>query len=444
MQGFYSTCRFLDLLTTIDILSPVGVTIGVIGKITPSQLPLNDMMLTNTVIRAAKPKEKPYKLTDGRGLYLLVNTSGSRWWRFKYYFQGREKLLSLGVYPDISLKDARERCDDARKSVAKQIDPSAQRKAERASDANSFRAVAAEWLEMKSKEIVPKTLQKTRWLLDDLVLPQIGEKPIAKIVASELLTMLKRIEARGKHETCQRAKQLCGQVFRYAIITDRAERDPTQDLRGALVTPKTKHHAAITEPARIGQLLRAMNDYQGHVPTQFALKLAPLFFVRPGELRAAEWTELNLANAEWRIPAHRMKMREEHVVPLARQAIDLLTELQAWTGKGTYLFPSPISNKRPLSENSITAALRRMGYSGQEMTWHGFRSMASTRLNEAGWHPDLIELQLAHMERNDIRDAYNRATRLPERRKMMQAWADYLESLTVGAEVISIDSARVA
>jgi integrase len=391
-------------------------------------------MLTDTLIRAAKPREKAYKLADARGLYLLVNPNGSRWWRWKYYFEGREKLLSFGVYPDITLKDARDRCDETRRLVAKKIDPSALRKAEKFALANTFAALALEWLEKRKMEkAAAKTMVKYNWMLESFVLPQIGRRPIANIAAADLLSMLRRIEARGKYETCGRVKHLCGQIFLHAIPTGRALRDPTQDLRGALITPKTRHHAAITDPARIGELMRAIDGYQGHVATQFALKLAPLLFVRPGELRGAEWSEINLELAEWRIPAGRTKMKKvEHVVPLSRQAIKLLTELQTWSGQSNYLFPSPRSNKRPISENSVTAALRRMGYSGDQMTWHGFRTLASTRLNEAGFAPDVIELQLAHKDQNEVRDAYNRASRLTDRMEMMQSWADYLDRLRAG------------
>jgi integrase len=259
------------------------------------------------------------------------------------------------------------------------------------------------------------------------------QPPIAEIMPLEFFNVFRRLEARGKHETAHRTKQRCGQVFRYAVATGRATRDSTQDLRGAPAPVVTTHHAAITEPCRIGELLRALHSYVGLPVTEAALKLAPLVFVRPGELRKAEWTEFDLDAGEWRIPAQRMKMRQQHVVPLATQSVAILRDLHPLTCRRRYVFPSPQSRDRPMSENAITAALRRMGYSGQEMTWHGFRAIASTCLNELGWNPDLIELQLAHIERNEVRAAYNRAQRLPERRAMMQAWADYMDKLRDGS-----------
>ena len=275
-----------------------------------------------------------------------------------------------------------------------------------------------------------------------MIFPKLGKRPIAKITAPDLLGALRRIEARGAHETTHRAKQRCGQIFRYAIATGRAERDITTDLRGALAPVVSKNRAALTDPADVGELLRAIEGYHGSPRIALALKLAARTFVRPGELRYAEWGEIDLDGAEWRIPGERMKMRELHIVPLARQVIELLRELYSITGRSKYLFPSLQTSLRPISENTVNVALRRLGYSKDEMTGHGFRAMASTLLNEQGWHPDLIELQLAHAERNKVRAAYNRAQRLPERRNMMQAWADYLEALTTGAKIIPINSAR--
>src|SRR6266404_9744065 len=387
--------------------------------------------LTHTALRAAKPTEKPYKLSDGGGLYLLVNPSGALWWRLKYQFEGREKLLSLGVYPHVSLQQARGLRDEAKKAVANRVDPSAKRQAEKSSTANSFEAVAREWLALQEKKLAPTTYAKAVWTLETLVCPYIGTRPIAKLGAIDVLKVLKRIEGRGIHETAHRTRQRCAQVFRYAVQTGRAERDPTVDLKGALAPVVKEHHAAITEPARIGELLRAIDGYAGHVVTAYALKLAPLLFVRPGELRHAEWTEFDLDGHEphWRIPAEKMKMGEQHVVPLSKQALVLLRESQSVTGRGSFVFPSLRSGSRPMSENTVNAALRRLGYTSDEMTGHGFRSLASTNLNEQGYHPDLIVLQLAHAERNKVRASYNKAQRLPERRKMMQAWADYLDQL---------------
>jgi integrase len=385
--------------------------------------------LSESRVRSARPADKAYKLYDERGLYLKVETSGSRLWRFKYRFAGKERLLALGAYPDVSLKRAREKRDDARRLVVDGVDPCAQKQDVKAADAVTFAGVAAEWLELHRRRFAPATYEKAVWTFNHLVNPFIGSRPVASITAPELLAVLRRLERRGKHETAHRTKQRCGQVFRYAIATGRATRDVSADLRGALAPVVTKNHAAIIEPRKIGALLRAIESYIGHPPTQAALKLAPLVFLRPGELRKGEWTEVDLNCAEWRIPASRMKLRQQHVVPLATQSIAILRELHAITGRGRYVFPSPRSADRPMSENSVTAALRRMGYSGEEMTWHGFRSLASTSLNEQGWHPDLIELQLAHTERNAVRAAYNRAQRLGERRKMMQHWADYLDGL---------------
>jgi integrase len=395
--------------------------------------------LTHPVLRAAKPHEKPYKLGDGGGLYLLVTPNGALWWRLKYQFEGREKLLSLGVYPRVSLQEARAMRDEAKKAIAKGINPSAQRQSEKFSTANTFEAVGREWLSLQEKKLAPATYAKAASTLETLVYPYIGSRPIAKLGATDVLKVLKRIEERGFHETAHRARQRCSQVFRYAVQTERAIHDVTADLRGALAPVVSEHHAAITEPAQIGELLRAIDGYTGHIVTAFALKLAPLLFVRPGELRHAEWAEFDSEGqeAQWRIPAEKMKMGEQHIVPLSKQALALLRELLLRTGYSPYLFPSILSRSRPMSDNTVNAALRRLGYTSDEMTGHGFRSLASTCLNEQGYHPDLIELQLAHAERNRVRAAYNKAQRLPERRKMMQAWADYLDGLRSSANVVS-------
>ena len=387
------------------------------------------MSLSEVTIRAAKPKDRQYKVYDEKGLYLLVKPSGGRLWRFKYVYGGIEKLLSLGAYPDVPLKVARERRDEARRQVAAHVDPSVQRRAEKSSRANTFAALADEWLESKRKSLSESTWNRDHDQLVKLVGPYLGNRPIAEIEAPELLTVLKRLEKRGILDTVHRVRAVCGRVFRYAIATGRATRDISADLKGALSPKGTQSYAAITDPARVGQLLRAIEDYDGQATTRAALKLAPYVFVRPGELRAAEWSEFDLERSEWRIPAERMKMGEMHVVPLAGQALEILRELHARTGEGRYVFPAIGKRERPLSENTLNAALRRLGYAKEEMTAHGFRSIASTLLNEQGWHPDLIELQLAHKERNKVRAAYNRAQRLEERRKMMQAWADHLDGL---------------
>lgn len=400
-------------------------------------------MLTESTIRAAKPKETAYRLSDARGLCLSIAPTGARLWRLRYRFGGVEKLLSLGSYPDVSLKRAREKCDEARRLLADGVDPSAKRKAEKLSQADTFAAIANEWLDLQRKKFAPKTLEKAEWTFKNLLNPYIGSQPIKTITAPDLLAVLRRLESRGKHETAHRTKQRASQVFRYAIATGRAERDPAADLRGALAPIVVKNHAAITDPAKVGELLRAIDGYSGQPATLAAFKLAPLVFVRPGELRAARWDEFTLdgKDPEWRIPGERMKMGELHVVPLAHQAVAILNELREITGPDGYVFPALTDSNRPMSENALTAALRRMGYTGEEMTWHGFRTIASTLLNEQGWHPDLIELQLAHAERNSVRAAYNKAQRIPERRKMMQAWADYLDTLRAGAKVVSIRAA---
>jgi integrase len=396
-------------------------------------------MLTEAAVKAAKPSASARKLYDEKGLFLFVPPTGARLWRFRYRLHGKEKLLALGAYPDVSLKRAREKRDAARRLIADGIDPSAKKQAEKQADAETFQAIATEWLGLQRKALKQKTLVKAQWTFKDLLFPYIGSRPIRSLTAPELLSVFRRLEARGKHETAHRTKQRASQVFRFAIATGRAERDPTADLRGALAPIVVTNHAAITDPKQVGELLRAIDAYSGQPATEAAFKLAPLLFVRPGELRAARWDELDLhsASPEWRIPAERMKMGELHVVPLSRQAVRILRELHAITGPDGYVFPSLTDSNRSMSENALTAALRRMGYSGQEMTWHGFRTIASTLLNEQGWHPDLIELQLAHRERNSVRDAYNRAQRLPERRKMMQAWADYLDTLRAGGRVAS-------
>lgn len=387
------------------------------------------MFLSDKQIKNLRNLEKPVKLFDGHGLFLLASPNGSRWWRFKYRFGGKEKLLSFGTYPEISLKLARERREDARRMVAVGIDPSVQRHEAKAVVEDTFEAIAREWLESQEKYLAPITLNKTKAFFQTYIFPRLGSRAINQIKPVELLAALRLIEARGIHETAHRTKQSCGRVFRYAVATGRADRDITSDLRGALAPIPSQHHPAIVEPKRIAELLRAIDGYSGQPVTHIALKLAPLVFVRPGELRMAEWSEVNLETAEWRIAAERMKMKERHIVPLSRQAIELFREIHPLTGDGRYVFPSIRSYARPMSENTVNAALRRLGYSKEEMTGHGFRSLASTSLNEQGWPPDVIELQLAHAERNKVRAAYNRAERLVERRQMMQAWADYLDKI---------------
>lgn len=402
------------------------------------------MPLTDTTIRNAKPGDKPVKLYDAGGLYLEVAPSGGKWWRLKYRFNKKEKRISLGVYPDVGLKDARARRDEARKQLASGIDPGESRKAQKAARTgqNSFEAVAREWFAKFSPNWTPDHADRIIRRLERDIFPWMGTKLIGDVTAPELLAGLRRIENRGAVETAHRVMQNCGQVFRYAVATGRAERDPSVDLRGALPPVKGKHHASITDPKTIGELLRAINDYQGSFVTQCALRLAPLVFVRPGELRRAEWSEFDLDAAQWIITATRMKARVKHVVPLSLQAVTILRELYLLTGRGRYVFPGVRTKDRPMSENTVNAALRRLGYTTDEMTGHGFRSMASTLLNEQGWHYDAIERQLAHAERNAVRAAYNYAEHMPERKKMMQAWANYLDGLASSAEVVTIGTSK--
>lgn len=396
-------------------------------------------MLQDVKLRNAKAAEKAYKIHDNRGLFIIVTASGGKWWRFKYRFAGKEKTISLGIYPEVSLAQARDRRDEARKLLASGIDPSAERQAQKAAlkaDKDLFEALSRVWFEKFSAGWAPTHAATVIRRLERDVFPWIGAKPIAEISAVQLLEVLRRVEARGALETAHRIKQIIGQVFRYAIATGKASRDPSADLRGALPPVREKHHAALTDPKQVGALLRAINEYKGSFVTRCALRLAPLVFVRPGELRKAEWSEFDLDAATWRIPAARMKMRSEHVVPLSRQAVEILLELKPLTGVWRYVFPCARTAGRPMSENAITAALRRMGYGREEMTGHGFRSTASTLLNELGWSADAIERQLAHAERDGVRDAYNRAEYLAERQRMMQSWADYLDGLAVGGTVI--------
>jgi integrase len=394
-------------------------------------------VLTDTAVRNAKPREKPYKLSDSGALYLLISPGGSKLWRFKYRVEGKEKLLALGAYPEIPLKHARDRRDEARRLLANGVDPGVKRQVEKAAAGDTFEAIAREWFAKFSVNWAASHSEKVIRRLELDLFPWLGTRPIREITPPELLTCLRRIEGRGAFDTAHRAHQNCGQVFRYAVATGRAERDASADLRGALAPVKGGHFASITEPTKIAALLRAIDGYDGSQVVRTALRFAPLTFVRPGELRQAEWVEIDLDAADWRIPGSRMKSRAPHLVPLSRQASELLRELQPLTGRGRYVFPAATSNSRPMSENTINAALRRLGYGSTEMTAHGFRSMASTLLNEQGWNRDAIERQLAHGERNPVRAAYNYAEHLAERRNMMQSWADYLDTLRAGALVVS-------
>lgn len=406
------------------------------------------MALTDTAVRNARPGAKSAKLFDGGGLFLLVALSGGKFWRLKYRIDKKEKLLSLGSYPEVKLKDARAKRDKAREQLAAGIDPGEQRKAIKASQTaqmeNNFEVVAREWFAKYSTGWAASHAEKIIRRFERDIFPWIGTRPIGEINAPELLKVLRRVEGRGATETSHRAHQNCGQVFRYAVATGRAERDPSGDLRGALTPWKPKHYATVTDPKAIGDLLRTIQGYQGGLIVRCALRLAPLLFVRPGELRRAEWAEIDLEKAEWRIPAEKMKARQKHTVPLSRQALALLRELHALTGHGRWVFPGVRTSGEPMSENTVNAALRRLGYDKTQLTGHGFRSMASTSLHEQGWPSDVIERQLAHAERNSVKAAYNRAEHLPERRKMMQAWADYLDGLAAGADVIPLRNGAAA
>jgi len=394
------------------------------------------MTLTDTRIRNAKPKDKFYRLADGGGMYLEITPSGGKWWRLKYRIDGREKRLSLGTYPTVSLKDAREKREAARKLLSDGIDPSENRKAIKLSrtqqSTNSFEVIAREWFATKSKTWAASHGDKVIRRLERDIFPWLGSRPISVIAPSELLATVRRIEERDAIETARRALLNCSQVFRYAVGTGRASRDPVPDLRGALRPTKAIHRATITDPKAISELLNAIDNYHGSFITKCALRLAPLVFVRPGELRAAEWSEINLDNAEWNIRAERMKMREPHLVPLSTQAIAILREIHPLTGGGKYVFPSELTGARSMSENTVLFALRRMGFSKETITGHGFRAMARTILDEVlQERPDYIEHQLAHAVRDPNGRAYNRTSHLPERRKMMQRWADYLDDLKV-------------
>jgi integrase len=393
------------------------------------------MTLTDTKIRNAKPGEKPMRLFDERGLYLEVSPAGGKWWRLKYRFGGKEKRLSLGVYPDVTLKDARDRRDAARKLLGNGVDPSENRKATRSAQSerasNSFEVVTREWFAKYSAGWAESHSSRVIRLFERDIFPWIGGRPIAEVTAAELLTVIRRIENRGALETAHRARTNCGQVLRYAVATGRCERDPSGDLRGALPPAKGKHFAATTEPSKLAGILRAMDGYRGDLTVRCALRLAPLLFVRPGELRMAEWKDVDLDAAEWRYTV--TKTDVPHIVPLCRQAVRILRELHPLTGDGQFLFPGARTNKRPMSDNAVLAAMRRMGIGKEEMTGHGFRAVARTILDEVlGFRPDFIEHQLAHAVRDPLGRAYNRTAHLPERRKMMQKWADYLDRLKAG------------
>ncbi len=405
------------------------------------------MRLTDTIVRSTKPIEKDRKLSDEKGLYLLVTPSGGKLWRVKFRHLGKEKKLSLGAYPEVSLKEARVRRDEARGLLEGGVDPSLERKRAKAtaklSAATTFHDIAVEYIntKMAGEGRAIATISKARWFLQQLD-HAIGSMPIADVDPQMLLAALKRLEAKGKLETSKKCRSFASRVFRYGVATGRCKADPAALLNGALIAPKARHHAAILEPAKLGELLRAIEGYDGSPITKLALQVAPHVFVRPGELRHAEWAEFDLWKGVWSIPAGRMKARRQHDVPLSPKVVLILAELRLLTGHGRYVFPSAYSDRRPMSENTINGSFRRMGFTKDEVTAHGLRATASTLLNESGlWNPDAIERALAHGESNATRGAYHRGLHWDERVRMAQWWSDYLESLKAGAEVIPMKTA---
>lgn len=395
------------------------------------------MALTDTAIRNAKPTDKPYKVADSQGLYLPVNPRGSKLWRVKYRMNGVERKLALGSYPEITLAEARAARDAARRQLAHAVDPNVAKRQARIETSirasNSFATVAEELIKKKTREgLAEPTLEKMRWFMK-LLGTDFGKRPVTEIAPQELLHELRKHERRGRLETANLLRSFASRVFRYAVATARAERDPAQLLIGALTSPKVKHFAAITDASAFGALLRAIEDYQGDPSVMYALKLAPHVFQRPGELRQMEWAEVDFDKAVWTIPVAKMKMRQPHSVPLSRQALAILKNMRSLSGSGRYVFPSIRTRARPISDNTINAALRRMGYSKEQMTAHGFRTSASSLLNESGkWNPDAIERALAHMVAGSVRRIYNQSAYWAERVKMAQWWSDYLDQLREG------------
>jgi len=397
-------------------------------------MPLND-----TRLRALKPRPKVYRVADMEGLCIEVRPSGARSWRFRYRFAGRANMLDLGSYPAVSLQEARRERDRLRAMVRQGIDPSAARKqalAQQAADSDVFEPVAREWL-AKQGAWSPATKAKAEALLENWAFPWIGKRRLREVTVGDMLVLIQRPEKQGKIETAQRLKQRCGQVFRYGIPSGRADGDPTASLRGVLQTVRVSHHASLTDRVRVGGLMRAIDSYPGTFVVLCALRLSALTFVRPGELRAWEWAEIIEDGTLWRVPGEKMKMGAPHLVPLSRQAIAVLDELRPVTGSGRYVFPGARGGGRCMSENAVRVALRTMGYTNKEMTAHGFRSMASTLLNESGFNRDWVERQLAHAD-TTVRGDYNYAEYLQDRRGMMQAWADLLDKLKRGGEVVPL------
>lgn len=390
------------------------------------------MPVTDLALRNAKPKDKAYKLFDGGGLHLLVNPNGSRIWRLSYRFVGKPKQLSFGPYPTVSLADARQKREEAKKLLLDGQDPSTVRKLDKVNaeiaKGNTFGLLAAEYVaRLEARESAPSTIAKNKWLLETLAGPALGGRPIGDITPVEVLAVLQRVERSGRRESARRLRASIGSVFRFAIATLRAEQDPTSALRDALERPKVTHRAALTDPKKLGGLMRAIDEYDGWPTLRSALLFTGLTFARPGEVRGVRWTEINFEKAMWSIPAERMKMRRAHMVPLSRQALAVLADIRLLTGSSELVFPSIRSNKKVLSENAMNSALRRMGFTQDEMTSHGFRAAASSILNEKGHSPDVIEAALGHLDQNEVRRAYNRATYWPERVTLMQVWADMLD-----------------
>jgi integrase len=407
----------------------------------------SNMALTDTAIRKAKPRERDYKLADSGGLYLLMTAAGGKLWRLKYRSDGVERKLSLGRYPAVTLGEARKARNAAKVKAEGGDDPAAAKRrariAAKLSAGTTFGAVAQEYIQKAEREgRSPATIAKLNWSREWLQ-PAIGRRPVDQVEPHELLAVLKKQEARGNLETARRTRAFASRVFRYAVATARAKADPAGLLLGAVAAPQPRHLSAIVEPKRVGELLRAIDGYSGLHVTRLALALSPHVFVRPGELRRAEWTEIDVDAAVWRIPAARMKKRREHVVPLSRQALAILAELRGLTGDGQLVFPALGKADKPLSENTVTGALRRMGFMADEMTAHGFRAMASTLLNECGkWHPDAIERALAHRDCDQVRAAYHRGAHWEERVKMAQWWSDHLDVLRSGATIVSLPRSR--
>jgi integrase len=398
-------------------------------------------MLTHIQIVAAKPAAKPYQLRDSRGLYLSIRPNGSKLWRVDYSYLDKRKTLHLGPWPEVSLADARVRRDEARKLVATGTDPSVEKKrariAAKYASANTFKDVAKEWLVKCERDgLAPVTIDKISWLLAKAY-PLIGSLPIAQITPHEALAVLRKVEATGAYESARRMRSVLSRVFRYGVATVRCDKDVAADLRGAIATPKAKHFAALTKPSEVGALLRAIDGYDGKDVTRMALRLSPHVLLRPGELRQAEWTDIDIDEAIWSIPADRMKMRRPHRVPLSRQVLEMLTELRELTGHRQHMFPCFGKPRKAMSENAVNQGLRRLGYTTNEMTAHGFRAMAATLLNEMGkWNPDAIERQLAHVDTNQVRRAYARGEYWDERVVMMEHWSDYLDTLRDGGQVL--------